>query len=159
MSLVVLFAEEIEMIQDDRIRAFVVDALDSTPEFYSNLSLYVKETKSATKKAQALLDILGSTDYTTDVIISAVLLQDITRFYIDDDGDVAEDIMHPLSVRQRVIHLVGAVGRDGFDDIMRTVESSHGLNSPIPQVMPMPEDPVYVWILPFVNRLVKEETA
>lgn len=155
MSLIYLFRDEIEQIQDERIRGFVVDALDKVPEFYYEISTYIDETKRAISYSDKFLEVLSLSDYVGDVIKSAILLQDMTRYKLDVEGDIYEDPMHPLNVRMTVMPLLGSVGKDNFDDIMRTIECSHGLNAPIPQVMPSIEDPVHIWILPFVNSLAR----
>jgi len=63
--------------------------------------------------------------------------------------------MHPLDVRVTYMSLLGIIGHDKFDDIMRTIESSHGLSSPIPHVIPSLQDPVHIWMLPFANSLAR----
>jgi hypothetical protein len=145
---------EIEQIQTDRIREFVVEALDKTPEFYSEISEYIQETKKAVEYSETFLYVLDASDYIGDIVKSAILLQDISRFYYED-GELLEDPVHMLSVRQRLLPLLGIVGREDYDDIMKTIESSHGFNSPIPHVVPSMEDPVYIWVLPFVNGLAR----
>jgi hypothetical protein len=151
--------EEIGQVQSDKIREFVVEALDKVPEFYSNINTYIDETKSAIKYASVLLETLDASDLVNDIVKSAILLQDIKRYYEDTDGQgeffISEDPIHMLSVRQTLLPLLGIVGREDFDDIMKTIESSHGFNSPIPHVVPSMEDPVYIWILPFVNDLAR----
>jgi hypothetical protein len=159
-----LFLNEIEQIQDDKIRDFVVEALDKLPEFYEDLTNFTEETKKAVEYSKTLLEVLDADDYASDVVKSAILLQDITRYSLEeiDEGFgktptqiLNEDPLHPLSARQKLLPLLGIVGAEKFDDILRTIESSHGVNSPIPQVMPTVNDPVYVWVLPFVNSLAR----
>lgn len=163
MSIVRELMEEIELIQDDKIRSFTVDALDKLElsyESYSEISNLVNEIKSAILYSRPLLDTLDASDYVNDIVTSAILMQDITRYYIGYDNGVEEEVimednMHPLSVRLKVSDLAREVGSETFDNILRLVESSHGFNSAIPHVIPSIEDPVYVWILPFVNELNK----
>jgi hypothetical protein len=151
-----IFTPHIEIINDDKIRDFTVESLSKAPEFYSNISKYIEETDLAVQYATTFLDVLDVEDYIRDCVISAVLIQGITKFKLNDEDDIVEDIMSTLSVRQTVISLMPTVGSDTFDNILRLVESSRGYNSPIPQVMPSLEDPVYIWILPFANQLAKE---
>jgi hypothetical protein len=159
MSLVHLFNSEIEQIQDNRIREFVVDALDKLPDFYENNSEFIEQTKKAFEYSKNLLEVLGADDYASDVVKSSILLQDYTRYYEDTDevGNylIKDDPIHPLSARMKLMPLLGIIGEDKFEDILRTIESSHGLNSPIPQVMPSISDPVYIWILPIANSLAR----
>lgn len=163
MSIVRELMEEIELIQDDKIRSFTVDALETVeyePEYFSEIAELVSETKSAILYSRPMLDALDASDYVNDIVTSAILIQDITRYDESDDGGtgeryIHEDILHPLSVRVKLSNMAGTVGGETFDSILRLVESSHGFNSAIPHVMPSIDDPVYVWILPFVNELVK----
>lgn len=159
MSLLNFYRNEIEQIQDTKIREFTVEVLAKVPEFYSNQHQYIKETQKAFEFSKVFLNMLHSSDYVNDLIRTAILLQDITRFIalLDEEGDwyVKEDIMHPLNVRSTTLPLLSIVGVDTFDDIMRTIECSHGVNSPIPQVIPKMDDPVFIWILPFVNQLAR----
>jgi hypothetical protein len=158
MSLVYGFKNEVEFILDDKIRGFTVDALDTVPDYYE-MDDFILHTRKAVELSKVFYDTLSLDDYARDVVTSAILLQDITRFKLEevDDEDathkVVEDPIHPLTVRMKLLPLLGSVGADTFEDILRTIESSHGLNSPIPHVVPQLADPVYVWILPFVNGL------
>lgn len=163
MSLLQAYRSEIEQIQNEKIREFVVEALSKVPDFYDKQSRLIAETQKAIEFSQVFLDTLQCDEYISDIVKSAILLQDITRFVVqrDEDGDpfVKEDIMHPLNVRSTVSPLLGIIGLDTFDDIMRTIESSHGLNSPIPHVTPKVDDPIFLWLLPFVNHLARAYTT
>lgn len=163
MSLLNFYRNEIEQIKDEKIREFVVEALSKVPQFYDNQHQLIAETQKAIEFSQVFLDTLHCSERISDIVKSAILLQDITRYValLDEEGDwyVKEDIMHPLNVRSTVSPLLGIVGADIFDDIMRVVEASHGLNSPIPQVTPDMTDPVFIWILPFVNKLARAYTT
>lgn len=163
MSLLHIYRNEIEQIKDSKIREFVVEALAKVPEFYENQHQLIAETQKAIEYSQVFLDTLSCSEYISDIVKSSILLQDITKFValLDEEGDyyIKEDIMHPLNVRSTVSPLLGLVGADVFDDIMRTVEASHGINSPIPQVTPTMTDPVFIWILPFVNQLARAYTS
>lgn len=160
MSVIHIYLNEIEQIQDEKIRDFVVEALDKLPEFYEDNSQLIEQTKKAVELSKTFLEVLDAEDYVSDIVKSSILLQDIARFYIttdDETGDryVAEDPLYTLSARQKLLPLLSIVGLDKFDDILRTIESSRGFDSPIPQVMPTVNDPVYVWVLPFVNSLAR----
>jgi hypothetical protein len=159
MSILNIYQNEIEQIQNEKIRSFVVDALAKVPEFYIHQDQLIAETKKAIEFSQVFLDTLACSEYICDIVKSAILLQDITRYValLDEEGDwyINEDIMHPLNVRSTVSPLLGTIGKDIFDDIMRTIEASHGVNAPIPQVIPQMDDPVFIWILPFVNQLAR----
>jgi hypothetical protein len=163
VSLLNNYRNEIEQIQDTKIREFVVDALSKVPEFYTNQHQLIAETQKAIEFSQVFLDTLTCSEYICDIVKSAILLQDITRYValLDEEGDwyIEEDIMHPLNVRSTLSPLLGIIGKDTFDDIMRTVEASHGVNAPIPQVIPEMTDPVFIWILPFVNQLARAYTT
>lgn len=163
MSLINLFRNEIEQIQNEKIREFVVEALVKVPDFYIYRTQLISETQKAIEFSQVFLNTLQCDDYISDVVKSAILLQDITMFVVerDEEGEptIKEDIMHPLNVRSVLSPLLGIVGLDTFDDIMRTVESSHGLNSPIPQVTPKVDDPIFLWLLPFINQLARAYTT
>jgi endonuclease III-like uncharacterized protein len=163
VSLLNNYRNEIEQIQDTKIREFVVDALSKVPEFYTNQHQLIAETQKAIEFSQVFLDTLTCSEYICDIVKSAILLQDITRYValLDEEGDwyIEEDIMHPLNVRSTLSPLLGIVGKETFDDIMRTVEASHGVNAPIPQVIPEMTDPVFIWILPFVNQLARAYTT
>lgn len=162
MSLLNNYRNEIEQIQNEKIREFVVEALAKVPEFYTNQHQLIAETQKAIEFAQVLLEALHPTEYIEDIVKSAILLQDITKFValLDEEGDwyVKEDIMHQLNVRSTLLPLLGVVGAEIFDDIMRVVEASHGVNAPIPHVIPSMDDPVFIWILPFVNQLARAYT-
>lgn len=159
MSLLHILRSEIDSIQDDKIKDFVVEVLSKVPEFYDNQHQLIAETQKAMEFAKVFLDSLQCSDYINDVVKSSVLLQDITKYValLDEEGDwyIKEDIMHPLNVRSTVLPLLSIIGKDTFDDIMRTVEASHGLNGPIPHVIPSMQDPVFIWILPFANQLAR----
>lgn len=159
MSLIQAFMPEIEQIRDEKIREFAVEVLAEVSDYYAGVSSYISETKQAFKYSDTLIQTLGSSDYVNDVVKTAILLQDITRYIqaVDDDEDIymKEDLLHPLSVRVAVLPHLGIVGKDTFDDILRTVESSHGLNGPIPHVVPSIDSPIHIWILPFVNHLAR----
>lgn len=159
MSLLNHYRNEIEQIQDSKIRDFVVEALAKVPEFYDHQTQLIAETQKAIEFSQVFLNTLTCSEYICDIVKSAILLQDITRYValLDEEGDwyIQEDIMHPLNVRSTTSPLLGIVGKDTFDDIMRTIEASHGVNAPIPQVIPDMTDPVFIWILPFANQLAR----
>jgi hypothetical protein len=151
---------DIEQIQDEKIRSFTVDSLSKVPDFYQNQTTHIKETKKALEFSDTFLEVLQCSEYVHDVVRSAILLQDMTRFKMEYNEDqdcfiVVENLMHPLDVRITLLPLLGSVDKDTFDDIMRTIESSHGLNSPIPHVTPSLQDPVHIWILPFCNSLAR----
>jgi hypothetical protein len=148
--------EELEEIQNDKIRDFVAEALSEAPEWMQDNTSDIEQTKSQLNYSKVLLDVLDADDYTNDIVTSAILLQDLTKYVFNEEQDTIEDPLHPLSVRIKLLPLMSIIGVEAFDDILRTVESSHGYNSPIPQVMPGMNDPVYIWIVPFANQLAKE---
>lgn len=159
MSLLHIYRNEIDKIDDEKMKDFTVEVLAKVPDFYDNQHQYIKETQDTMEFIEVFLDALNCSDYVCNIVRSATLIQDITRYVAlrDEDGDqiINEDYMHPLNVRSTVSPLLGIVGEETFDDILRTVESSHGINSPIPQVVPSMSDPVFIWILPFANQLAR----
>jgi hypothetical protein len=162
MGLVYAFRNEIEQIQDERLREFLVESLDCIPEFYETMNSFIEETQRAFKYAMILAEEMDSSDVVLDIIGISALLQDCTKYDYLNDGQgnwyTEENLVHPLTVRTTLAPMQGIIGRDMFDDIMRVIEGSHGFNSPIPQVMPEYNSPAQLWILPFANRLAKEVT-
>lgn len=157
MSLVYAFRNEIEQIQDEKLREFLVESLDCTPTYYENMNSFIEFTQRAFKYTMTLAEEMDSQDIASDILGVACLLQDVTMYELIDE-DIEENLVHPLSVRVTLAPLQGIIGRDTFDDVMRVIEGSHGFNSPIPQVMPEYNSPAQLWILPFANRLAKEVT-
>lgn len=145
---------EIEKIQEEMIRSFVVDVLVELPEFYEHTT-FVEDAKLTVKYATTICEALDAGDEVRDIILSASILQDITRFQLIDE-EIVEDINHPLTVRTWSHYLVDGISAEKSNDIYTVIESSHGLNSTIPQVIPSVTDPVYLWVLPIANELVLE---
>lgn len=153
MSLVHLFEKEISEIQNGRIREFVVDALhEYVDEELPNIKHFTDRISRSVELTLEFIQILHADDYASDILIAATLLQDITMY--DEDG--LENVYHPLTVRGHLHPLSPELGQEDFDNIMRLIESSHGFDSPIPQVMPSIDDSVYVWVLPFVRGLARK---
>lgn len=158
-----LFRDKISQIKDTKVRDFLVESLDLVPDFYLDAKVgsssfvdYIHKTFEITN---SLCDMLDSEDYTRDVLLTASLIQDVTRFEKSEDGTIYEDISHPLTVRTRLFSLQGIIGRDDFDALLRLVEASHGFKSLIPQVMPQVNDPIHVWLLPIASYLATQEGA
>jgi hypothetical protein len=155
MSLVYSFRNEIEQVQDDKMRDFLVESLDCVPEYYFEMKEYSERTKRAFKYTMVMVEEMDSTDIAHDILAVACLLQDVTMYVNGEDG-ITENVTHPLSVRTTLAPFQTIIGRDLFDNTMRVIEGSHGFMSPIPQVEPDFDSPAQMWILPFANALAKE---
>lgn len=163
MSFVYDFREELQHIREGRIKDFTVDALEMIPEFVANArignSTYVNYIKRVFEITNDICDMLNVEDYTRDAMLSVALLHDMTRFDMLDEYNIVEDITHPLTVRQCLFSLQGALGREDFDGLMRIIEASHGFQSIVPQVQPMMNDPIQMWILPIASYLATKESG
>lgn len=158
----VWFTDEIQYIRNGRIKDFTVEALDSIEEYVADAKIgnwgYVQYIKRVVEITNDICDMLNVEEYTRDAMVSVALLHDVTRFELLDDGmTIVEDITHPLTVRTFLFSLQGMVGREDFDGLMRIIEASHGFQSIVPQVQPMMNDPIQMWILPIASYLATKE--
>jgi hypothetical protein len=154
MSQVSFFKDEIEKIQDSKLREFAVDVLSLVEEEPYQGKKYVEYVKKVVEYSTVMCEALDVDDLAHDLFVVASLLHHC-RLY-DLDGE--HDPLHALKVRSFASKCMGSLDRDLFDEIMRVIEAHGGLWSPIPQVQPRIEDPPHMWVLPFAVELTGRES-
>lgn len=148
MSAVYALREEIEKINGDAMRSFVVDAL--TIGFDQDETEIESSTvRKIVRVARIITEELDVTDRLMDIVTAAAILHSMHN----------EDRIGALRVRTTLFSLQSNIGLEDFDMVMKLIEGQHGIQSPIPQVEPQLDEPIYVWILPLAIRLAKEVGA
>lgn len=145
------FKDEIEQVVDDKFRDFVVEALTMIEDdYYSETDLVT--IKKVVHYSRLMLDVLDADDMIFDIFNVVGLL------HLSCKWDLGEtDIYHMLRVRAAYAPLQSIIGREQYNNILLLIESQEGLHSPIPQVEPRIDDPVYHWILPFAISHARED--
>lgn len=142
------FSSVFEKIRSDKLRSFAVDSVNRIPDD----SLNESDVRYIQKVIQILILMAKELDVDDIVVDLLIVVGLLHRFGFDPT-----DPLHHLRVRSELEDLMGAIGRDLFNDIMLTIESQYGLRSPIPQVAPKGEDTVFVWLLPLSIRIAKAD--
>jgi len=157
MSLVHALRHEIEQINGDEMRGFVVDVLadyDEKADENKDRNVYAYHTKRIVSLMRIMLEELDITDRLMDIGTAAALIH--LAGSLTDDPTGVENRLGALALRGRYAGLQSNIGLEDYDAVMRLVEGQHGIHSPIPQVEPQLDDPVYVWLLPLAIRIAKE---
>lgn len=140
------FQEEFELIQNDRIREFAVEAVQKLSE-EAVVELNVDYVKRVVAMIQQLCDVADADDPVRDVMTVAALIH-----YGAYDGTLT----YPMRTRLVLQPLMGTVGREAFGDILYLVERQLGYNSPFPEYHPQIDSPIHAWLLPIAINLSKE---
>jgi hypothetical protein len=146
-----LLEREYELILNDQIREFVVDALSKKHEidedhFDIRRTEYIRNVVSFSRTIGKSID---ADDIILDMVIAAGFLHDTMNDY---------SILHPFQVRIFLNDLMPLIGRDIFDNIMFLIERQQGFACPIAEVRVKVDDPIHAWILPIAIALAKKGT-
>jgi hypothetical protein len=155
-----MFQEQFELIQDEKFRDFAVEAVGGVPED-SYTSGDISEIKSTVKYCREICAVLDVDDIVIDMFTVAGLIY-LTGKYDYDNGSNTYDIPNPfhmLQARAILSRLQSIIGREQYNNIMLLIESQGGMASPIPQVEPRIEDPVFSWILPIAIHLARTDSG
>jgi hypothetical protein len=136
-----LLTEEFELIQDDRIRDFTVEAIGLYEEESSEL--LAKQLSAVVKYINILGEAIDADDVVSDIMISAGLLHAL--------GD------NVMDVRIVLTEFMPIVGRDTFNNILYLIERQEGFATPYPEYQPAIDSPIHIWILPLAKALSRKE--
>jgi hypothetical protein len=141
-------SEEFELIQDDKLREFAVEAISKTSgdekdaNYLKRIVYYLVE----------FCEIADVSDAVRDVVIVAGLIHRLNLESIHQQ-------LQPQSLRIDLYDLMPLVGRDIYNNIMYLVARQMGFKSIIPEVTPRIEDPIHVWMLPLAIQLAKKDVT
>ncbi len=140
------FQEEFELIGDDKLRDFAVEAVSkmNPDSFTDNDISYIK---SVVNYSQSFSDVIEADDPVRDIVTVASLIH-----YIAYDGTP----MFPLATRILLNDIMPKVGRETFENIMFLVERQLGFRTPFPEYQPELNSPVHAWLLPLAIKLSKD---
>ncbi|RPK20013.1 hypothetical protein [Paenibacillus xylanexedens] len=140
------FQDEFELIGDDNLREFAVEAISKMdPDSFTERDIdYIKKVVQHT---QAFCEVVDADDPVRDIVTVASLVH-----YIAYDGTP----MYPLATRIMLNDLMPKIGREAFANIMFLVERQLGFHSPFPEYQPELDSPVHAWLLPLAIKLSKD---
>jgi hypothetical protein len=152
-----MFQEEFEMIQSEKFREFAVEAVGNMSDDYWT-SADIAEIKRTIKISREMCNVLDVDDIVSDMFIVVGLIYLSCKYGIRKESHDA-DPFHMLYVRSALTSLQSIIGREQYNNIMLLIESQGGMASPIPQVEPRIEDPVFSWILPIAIHLARADSG
>ena len=146
-----LLKNEIELILNDELREFAVEAVDKMAKLFVDEGISFKKTSAKIKRvveeARKICKAIDADDRIMDMMTVAGLIH-----MIYDDG-----INQLFAFMPRILldELIPIIGRDQFNSIMFLVERQQGFACPIAEVRASIDDPIHVWILPIAIHLSK----
>jgi hypothetical protein len=141
-----LLTEEFELIVDDKLREFAVDAVSLADEDTPKKTVdYIKRVVGYVNE---FCDVIDAEGLVRDTIIVASLIH-----CVFDDGTV----IYPYKTRIMLNSLLPTVGREAFNNIMYLVERQQGFHSPFVEFQPVADTPIHAWLLPLAIKLAKKE--
>jgi hypothetical protein len=138
-----MLTNEIELIQDDKLREFVVEAIAKDTDSDEQDAGRIRQVIYYLKE---FCEVVDADDAAKDVIIAAGLIHNLI---IED----THTQLHPLSLRIYLNDLMPIVGRECYENIMYLVTRQLGFQSFIPELQPQINDPIHTWLLPMAIKL------
>lgn len=138
-----LFENKLQLIQDDKLREFAVDALTKCFDMVEGYAdMKVNYIKSVVNYVNELCDVVDADDDIRDIMIVAGLIHDL-EFEYD-----ANPQLKPLALRVHLNDLMPIIGREKFENIMYILVRQKGFQTVYTDFLPQVESPIHIWVLP-----------
>jgi hypothetical protein len=149
VTLIHNLSSEFELIQDDRLREFAVEAISRVPEECGGerVANYIKKV---VYYLEEFCEVADADDVVRDMMIVAGLIHSL-------EFEPVHVHLKPQSLRIYLYDLIPVIGRDTFDNIMFLVSRQMGFQTVYPELTPKIDDPIHVWMLPLAIHLAKKD--
>jgi hypothetical protein len=142
-----MLTNEIELIQDDKLREFVVEAIAKDTDSDEQDAGRIRQVIYYLKE---FCEVVDADDAVKDVMIVAGLIYHL-------DFEQVHPHLQPSSLRIYLNDLMPIIGREAFDNIMYLVSRQMGFKTVIPELTLQINDPIHVWLLPMAISLASKE--
>jgi hypothetical protein len=143
------FQGEINRIQNEDVKVFINNAIVDAPESFWEDQQLVDYTKRVFKVVEGMLDADNVEGMVRDIILTGVLLSDVSLNELS--GDVK--VLHPMMAKTHLKPAAGDLNPQLFDGICRIIEGHEGSDSPSKALEPKPGSPEHLVMI--AHRLVQ----
>lgn len=144
------FAKEIDAIRTEEFKALIVCAYENASDAFHEADFLHDEIKEMYQFTAQFIDTQGLTGGLRDLVLTAVLLSDITLLNLPADLTY----LHPITVKPYLYTLEVSINKQMLDAVISIIESHEGGNSPSSLLEPKPGTPGHILaILQLAKRL------
>jgi hypothetical protein len=146
---VMAFRDELNKIESEDVKVFVVKALELASSAFSEDESVITHVKKVYRIVDSLLDKEGTRGMLRDMMLGAVLLCDLTV----NDAPEPLQYLHPVTVDHLLQDIKNDIHKGMYDGFLSMIEGHEGNDSPSAQLDPKAGTPQYVIAL--ANKIAR----